>query len=473
MSKINFQWLAALAVAIITPSALATVYFPLATDPTVPLPSQTLQVIQEDWNSSEVQPLEKPDRSFRNIWVRLFPLLSLPLGDPYEETQNVNELFIENSAGLKLYGLDDGALLTTGTVLQFDFKSGRVKVNGKAFVLEPLWIVPASEITLAQWDKDQKLPDGKTNAEIRVRVRGGFVIQQTRHVPRDERPEAMLWSCINVVSVNDYLKSVVPSEVIASWKAETLKAQAIAARTYGLFEVAAARKRGLAYDVDPSTWYQSYQGARFWDRTTRVWRDVELRATNAAVTATANKVIQYKGNLIRAFFSSNSGGRTCTAAECLESGNNLPYLQEVEDAAGIRSAPGGTWGSRANITAATIRDKLKSTGLTLPAAVSKLEHLERGVSGRTWRLRVKLQTGATVDLTREQTRKIMHLFGPIRSFHYELGSVKSTGRQTIVGHGYGHAVGMSQWGAQLFARKGWNAERILKHFYTGVTVAAL
>lgn len=413
----------------------------------------------EDWAGDKNAPNNLPDRSFRNIWVRMFPLASAPLGDPYPETVNPYALTMVNSGGLNIYSLNDGALLATGTQLAFDFIALTVSVNGTLFALDSLWIAPQSAVTTTLgWDKDEKLPNNKS-AEVKVELRGGFVIQ----------PLTSGWSAINVVSVNEYLQAVVPSEVLSGWKTETLRAQAIAARSYGMYEVAKSRADGDPYDVDPTTWFQSYQGVMFWEADARVWRKVERAATTAAVNDTGLKVITYQGELIKAYFSSNSGGRTCTAAECFESGNNIPYLREVNDAPGVRSAPGGTWGSRANLTPATIKNKLKQYGFEFAGTVKKIEHLERGVSRRTWRLRLVLTNGSVVNLDRQNTRKIMHLFGPLRSFQYELGSV-SGGRQRITGYGYGHGVGLSQWGAQLFAKSGWTAERILQHFYYNVDI---
>jgi stage II sporulation protein D len=432
-----------------------------------PLARGTTARIFEDWASDKIAPENLPDRSFRNLWVRMFPLMSVPLGDPYPQTVNPNALTLVNSGGLSIYGLDDGAPLATGKILTFDFIALTVNVDGTLFALEPLWIVPQGAMTTTMgWDKGAKLANGKS-AEVKVELRGGFVIKPTLH--KINGGTQTLWSGINVVTVNEYLQAVVPSEVIASWKTETLRAQAIAARTYGMYEVAHSRADGDEYDLDPTTWFQSYQGLMFWNRDAKAWRHVELASTTAAVAATGDKVIVNGSEVIKAYFSSHSGGRTCTAGECFETGVDLPYLREVDDAPGIQSSPGGTWGTRANLTPATIKAKLKEYGVEFNGTVKKLEHLERGPSRRTWRLRILLTNGGIVNLDRLSTRKVMHLFGPIRSFQYELGSV-SGGHQKITGHGYGHGVGMSQWGAQLYAKAGWNAERILQHFYYNVTI---
>lgn len=436
------------------------------------LPRGTTFKMFADWRDDEIRPSNIPDRSYKNIWIRMFPLLSVPLGDPYPETVNPYSLTMVNSGGLNIFSLHDGSLLTQGTVLHFDFAKESLSINGANFPLEAVWIHPHGTITTTLgWDKGERLSSGKP-AEVKVELRGGLLVKRTTHAPKNGAPPKEYWSAINVVTVNEYLLSVVPSEVIASWKPETLKAQAIAARTYGLYEVAISRTEGLEYDVDPSTWFQSYQGVMFWMRESSAWKQIELSNTSAAVQATEGKVILHAGEIIKAYFSSNSGGQTCTAGECLETGVDPAYLREIDDAPGVQNSPGGTWGTRANLTPSTIKAKLKEHGLELPGTVKKLEHLERGPSNRTWRLRVVLTNGNIVNLDRQFTRKIMHLFGPIRSFQYELGTVRE-GRQSIRGHGYGHGVGMSQWGAQLFAKNGWNAERILSHFYYNVSIKNL
>lgn len=438
-----------------------------------PLKIGTTHQMHIDWAQKELRPESAPDRSYLNIWVRMFPTLANPLNDPYPDTQDKNHLTISNPSGFKVFALDDAQLLITGHELAFDFEAGRVTVDGRAFTLEGVWILPqASDLTLAEWDKGGKLPSGKA-AEVRVKLRGGFVVMPTLHKVKDSPDPIELWSLINVVNVNDYLRSVVPSEVIASWHAETLKVQAIAARTYGLYEVAEARARNKEFDVDPTTWYQSYQGAEFWLRESRTWKTVELSSTSAAVAATGSSIITYNGDIIKAYFSSNSGGKTCTFTECFEGGANPPYLVSVSDASGVRNSPGGTWGKNAKITSSTIKAQLAAVGISPSSPPSRLTHLERGPSKRTWRLRVILKNGKGINLDRTQTRKMMATFGAIRSFSYELGSVAKSGRQRITGHGYGHGVGMSQWGAQLYAKAGWSATRILTHFYTGTKIEDL
>lgn len=454
--------------------------YPLWSEPYQPVPAGTSESIWNDWTAIEpaLELSTKPDRSWRSIWVRLFPILSAPLGDPYPETQNINYVSLVNPKGFKVFALANESLLGHATSVQFDFHAGKMVLGNQVMALQPVWIVPAtSELSLAHWDKGNRNSHGK-NLEVRVRLRGGFIVKPTTFAPRGSPPRppqaVLLWSLINVVNVNDYLRSVVPSEVIAGWHPETLRAQAIAARTYGLFEVITSRNQGLDFDVDPTTWYQSYQGVQFWQRDQGAWRSIELKATNAAVSATGGNVIIHNGEVIKAYFSANSGGHSCLATECLENEPiNPPYIHEIKDHPSVKSAPGGTWGRRSNLTAAAIKSRLKDFGFSFEGTVAKLEPAERGPSGRTWRLRLRMTDGRTIELDRFLTRKVMHLFGPIRSYLYELGSVGKDGRQKIVGHGYGHGVGMSQWGAQLYAKQGWSAAKILAHFYRGVAIKDL
>jgi stage II sporulation protein D len=118
---------------------------------------------------------------------------------------------------------------------------------------------------------------------------------------------------INMVGLEQYLYGVVPSEMPYTWHPEALKAQAIAARSYAL----ATRKTG-AFDLYPDTRSQVYLGI-----------DHEKPSTNAAVDATAGKVVLFEGEVAKTFFFSTSGGRTASAEDVW--GQAVPYLVSVPD----------------------------------------------------------------------------------------------------------------------------------------------
>ena len=123
-------------------------------------------------------------------------------------------------------------------------------------------------------------------------------------------------NAINAVDVDDYVRGVVPLESPASWPIEALKAQAVAARTYGL----ATSKNGAGFDHYPDTRSQVYGGV-----------DAETASTNEATEATAGQVVTYDGAPVATYFFSTSGGRTEDVEKSALGTTPLPWLRSVED----------------------------------------------------------------------------------------------------------------------------------------------
>jgi stage II sporulation protein D len=123
-------------------------------------------------------------------------------------------------------------------------------------------------------------------------------------------------NAINAVGVDDYVQGVIPVESPASWPAEALKAQAVAARTYAL----ATSKGGAGFEQYPDTRSQVYGGA-----------GVETAATNAATQATAGQLVTYQGTPVATYFFSTSGGRTEDVENTALGTVPKPWLTSVED----------------------------------------------------------------------------------------------------------------------------------------------
>ena len=147
---------------------------------------------------------------------------------------------------------------------------------------------------------------------------------------------------INVVGLEQYLYGVVPSEMPYTWHPEALKAQAVVARSYAL-----ATRRSGAFDLYPDTRSQVYLGLEH-----------ERPSTNAAVDATAGKVVLYGGQVAKTFFFSTSGGRTASAEDVW--GEAVPYLVSVPDPYDTIS-PYHTWGPVA-YTGAKLARMMKMKG---------------------------------------------------------------------------------------------------------------
>lgn len=114
---------------------------------------------------------------------------------------------------------------------------------------------------------------------------------------------------VNQVSMEDYLKGVVPCEIVPSWQMDAIKAQAVAARTYAMFHKNGYRSAG--YDVTDDTRTQVYRGV-----------SAETEATNRAVMETAGEVVTYGGSPIDAVFHASGGGYTETV-KCMGIGSAI------------------------------------------------------------------------------------------------------------------------------------------------------
>jgi stage II sporulation protein D len=189
---------------------------------------------------------------------------------------------------------------------------------------------------------------------------------------------------IDVLGLEAYLKGVVPSEVPSAWPSEALKAQAVAARSYALSNLAKARQ----YDVYADTRSQVYGGL-----------DAEASTTNDAVDATKGEIVLYNGKVANTLFFSTSGGRTASAAEA--TGTAVPYLVSVADPYDTAS-PYHDWGP-VLFDAAKVTKQLK-----LPAPLADLR-VTTGPSGRARVVTALSADDRQVTLTGSQLRNQLEL----------------------------------------------------------------
>ncbi|MGK5088531.1 SpoIID/LytB domain-containing protein [Bdellovibrionota bacterium FG-2] len=261
---------------------------------------------------------------------------------------------------------------------------------------------------------------------------------------------------INILPFETYLKGVVPSEMPAGWPHQSLKAQAIAARTYAAFQVNDRRTNspGLFYDVIDTVEDQAYRG-----------QGAEAMAASVAVDETRGQVLTYRDNPIIAYFSADSGGFTEIAMNVW--GNDLPYTPtkpEVYDPHSIATA----W--KRQISRASAQASLLSDGLIPPGFVVKkieIPNDSRSVSGRALQVLLTANDGQTISVFGELFRHALQL----RSTLFDLSG---SGPFTFNGKGFGHGVGMNQTGAKVLVQQfNWTHEQILGFYYTGVKLEQL
>ncbi len=253
---------------------------------------------------------------------------------------------------------------------------------------------------------------------------------------------------VNSLPLEEYLYGVLPSEISPAWPMETLKAQAVAARTFALYY--RLKSKDKRYDLDNTVNSQVYNGM-----------NIESKFTNEAVNATAGVVITYEGNIVEAFFHANSGGRTADSSEVW--GGKLGYLKSVPDE---YCSKGNHYRWETRLTADKMREILEKCGIQVGIPIS-FSVESRTPSGRVDIMKVDGDKGSAKLKAKDFRNK--GGVDIIRSTNFDIIN-DTDGGFTIKGMGWGHGVGLSQDGARGMAEAGYTYRAILSHFYNGVTI---
>ncbi|MFY9174473.1 MAG: SpoIID/LytB domain-containing protein [Peptococcia bacterium] len=256
------------------------------------------------------------------------------------------------------------------------------------------------------------------------------------------------------IKMEEYIKGVVAAEMEPTWPSEALAAQAILARTFTLERM---ESMGVVPDrgTDASTSVEEFQAYN----PERINENVIK-----AVERTRGEVAKYQGEYIKAWFFADGGGVTAASAEegLAYTKEPSPYVHSVKDPGfAITKEENKSW--QASFSLSVVREKVKEVSGSDPGPISQVKVIKKGPSGRA--MSVKLGN-ATVS-------------GP--ALRLALGSEKMrstlwtdfriSGNNLIVkGKGFGHGVGMSQWGAKAMAEQGKKAEEIIKYFFKDVEI---
>ena len=259
--------------------------------------------------------------------------------------------------------------------------------------------------------------------------------EQTRTIYRNNG------SVINL-SMTDYLIGVLGAEMPASFNIEALKAGAIASRTYALKKIQDGGK--LTDTVSTQVYNDNNELRNKWGNEF----DKYYNKIKQAVEATNDLVITYNGELISALFFSTSNGYTESAKEVF--GYDIPYLQSVESSVDKETTP---YLKTVEKETATLLNILGVTNL------DNIEIVSRTSSGRVKEIKIDNKTYSGVELR--------NLLG-LRSTDFDI-SVNGES-VTITTRGYGHGVGMSQYGANKLANNGYSYSDIIHHYYQNVNI---
>jgi len=312
------------------------------------------------------------------------------------------------------------------------------------------------------------------------------------------------YSVINRLTIQEYLYGVVPKEMSSGWPEEALKAQAVAARNFTLRNLGHHEAQG--FDICNTSECQVYGGA-----------SAEGIASNKAVDDTKGEVLYYNDEIISCYYHANSGGETEDISNIWSS--DLPYIKGVLDPYSLNQ-PNATW--TLTLSAEDIRNKLRAAGYDI-GTYEGIEINERSEHGRVLSVTIKGHKNNatllkekmreifgyttlksmyfTLDETDERTLSLRDENSLVQTKRSNLYTISAKGVQnmnegafsisksgiaaisdpvsgtqkygeqlTLYGKGYGHGLGMSQWGAYTMAESGKDYETILLHYFTGTTL---
>ncbi|MFH1258708.1 MAG: SpoIID/LytB domain-containing protein [Elusimicrobiota bacterium] len=255
---------------------------------------------------------------------------------------------------------------------------------------------------------------------------------------------------INEVPLEDYLSGVIESEISPAWPEECIKAQAVVARTYALKNSNKHRSEG--FEICANTHCQVYKGIS------------KYKSVQQAVAETKGEVLVFRGELINSYFHSNCGGSTENVAEVWGKKNDPPvsYLRRVRCSYGKEDP--WSW----QINSDWLVRAFNSSGYRIER-IKKISLQGITGSGRVRDLVIYTERGKII-LPAVQFRMLV---GPnrLRSTMFKLR--KKRDDFIFSGQGWGHGVGLCQWGARYLAARGYKYTKILRLYYPGTKIKRL
>jgi len=248
---------------------------------------------------------------------------------------------------------------------------------------------------------------------------------------------------INILPLEKYLECVVPSEMPAAWSMEALKAQAITSRTYALYLI--KNSKNELFDLYSSYRSQVYRGLK----------NLNPRSTKAVIE-TKGIVIVYRDEIIQAFFHANSGGFIEDSSLLVN--KNLPYLKASVDSfskENYRSKWSLTMGVEEFCQIVFGVDGVKLKTINIPYRLPSGSVKEINIVGVS-KEGLEISRTLTVDQLRDLIPSILS-----PKFSVEVKGSKINFR----GYGWGHGVGLSQWGSKEMAQQGYNYREIIKFYF--------
>jgi stage II sporulation protein D len=318
----------------------------------------------------------------------------------------------------------------------------RIKVRGHALILNGKAVV-SEQLTLRAGNHDLKLwlnQNSNRTAFHAADEKGALQVSGLIQLVR--RGKGLL--LVNHVDLEEYVKGVVPAEVNPAWHPEMLKVQAVATRTYALYQHMLSSSRN--YDVVAGIQDQVYRGRQ----------GIDARVVEA-VESTRGLVVTHQDAPIYAAFSSTAAGITEDAMVVWS--KDLPYLKGVECPFDIES-PYYQW--KASIKIEALEKSLRQQGYVVGTIATITPH-SHSRAGRVATVRIVDSNGELILRGEDLRKAVGYTVIPSTQF-----TVEFIGQDVIIsGYGAGHAVGLCQWGAKELAELGYSFSSILGYYYPG------
>jgi len=235
---------------------------------------------------------------------------------------------------------------------------------------------------------------------------------------------------------------VLPSEIPTNFELEAMKAQSIVARTYSYYFMQKYNDR--YFDVDDTTGYQVYNGFN------PDYKIENIKKIYKAIKETEGLIIKYNEEPIIAYFHANSGGWTTSGKEYFGENSNFPYLVSKQDPYSV-DMPGYKW--EFEITIKEFCEKFNIDN-TVDIKLENFIHNEKGF--------IEQFKNNKISINSKEIRKAIG-YSKLKSEKFNI-SIKED-KLYFTGYGYGHGVGMSQWGAENMARKKKKFKEIINFYY--------
>jgi stage II sporulation protein D len=252
--------------------------------------------------------------------------------------------------------------------------------------------------------------------------------------------------CINQVELEDYIAAVLRTESWPGWPLEVNKVFAIACRSYGAYKVMEAQRSGRPYHVKNSNAHQTYQGRH------------DLPVLKAAVEQTKGIVLGFEGKPVLAMFDCCCGGIIPAYIDDFDF-YKVPYLARTYACTHCKESSLYSW--QVSYEQAVFDALLKHYKQEI-ALVHDIHIIKKDKAG----LVTEVKLNGPKQHTIVSGKKLYSMLKEVKSFHFDV--YKKSGKIVFTGRGFGHHIGLCQWGARQMVRDGWDYTSILRFYYPGV-----